>query len=269
MKYFDKEKNCLVFIEKKSTPEMWDSHWNKVDLEQAAKAVSDRSFVRRFSKKYLAVGSKVIEGGCGKGQYVKALKRWGFIAYGVDYAAETVAQIINIFPDLNISTSDVRSLPFADNFFDGYWSLGVIEHFYEGFDLIASEMRRVIKDGGYLFVTFPYMSPLRRLKAWLGLYDMTIGNNHNQLENFYQFALDKKKVVTVFEELGFVLQEAYQFDGVKGMKDEIKILKGLLRYIYDSNVFVIKVLKKIIDLLTRKWSGHSILFILRLNKPSA
>ncbi len=265
MKYFDANKNCLVFIESKSTPKLWDDLWNNEDLGKAAKAVSDRSFLRRFTVKYLKKGSKVLEGGCGKGQYVSALKRWGFDSYGVDYAESTVEKIRNVFPDLQVCVGDVRRLPFADNFFDGYWSLGVIEHFYEGFDSIALEMRRVLKDGGYLFVTFPYMSPLRRFKAKLGLYSIFGEKRDILLNDFYQFALDERGVKKIFGELGFVFQEAYPFDGVKGLKDELGS-SYFLQKIYDSNLFCLKMVRKLLNMILNWFSSHSVLLVFKLKK---
>ena len=44
-----------------------------------------------------------------------------------------------------------------------------IEHFIDGYDAILSEMYRVIKEGGYLFLTVPSMSIIRKVKAALGM----------------------------------------------------------------------------------------------------
>jgi len=54
--------------------------------------------------------------------------------------------------------SDVRKLNFPDHYFDGYWSLGVIEHFYKGYDEIIHKIYRVLHPGGFLFLTVPEMS---------------------------------------------------------------------------------------------------------------
>jgi len=42
-------------------------------------------------------------------------------------------------------------LKFPNNFFDGYWTLGVIEHFWEGYNQIIEEAKRVIKPGDIYF----------------------------------------------------------------------------------------------------------------------
>ena len=46
-------------------------------------------------------------------------------------------------------------MSFPDNHFDAYLSLGVIEHWEEGPQQAIDEAYRVIKPGGYFFVSTP------------------------------------------------------------------------------------------------------------------
>ena len=113
---------------------------------------------------------------------------------------------------------------------DGYISVGVIEHFWDGYDEIILEMSRTVRQGGYIFVSFPYMSPLRRFKNKLRLYQRDNSNGVNLDKNtFYQFALNPKTVIKKFKENNFVLIETYSFDGIKGFKDEIRIFVILFK----------------------------------------
>ena len=63
-------------------------------------------------------------------------------------------------PELHPVLGDVRNLPLEDDSVDGYWSLGVIEHLYDGYGDIFREMYRVIRRDGYLFLTFSHMERL-------------------------------------------------------------------------------------------------------------
>ena len=168
-KYFDRENRRLVFEKenlRKADSKLWDSHWSDYSGEDFAKDVKRKDrFVLYYTSKYLPRGSKVLEGGCGIGDKVFSLHNYGFDAYGVDYATNTVSKVNQAVPELKITTGDVRKLDFDDHFFDGYWSLGVIEHFVDGYDAILSEMNRVIKEGGYLFLTVPSMSIIRKIHA--------------------------------------------------------------------------------------------------------
>ncbi len=265
MKYFDKKNNRLVYISKSATPEFWDECWEDENLKRTIQGVSSRSFVHKKTGQYLKLGSKILEGGCGRGQYVYALQKWGYEAYGVDFASETVKKITALFPEMKIKEGDVRALPYEDNFFDAYWSFGVIEHFFEGFEKIASEMKRVVRPGGCVFVTFPAFSLLRRMKARFKMFPL-FDEQKFEKEKFYQFALDPKNVVKQFEALGFVSREVYALDGIKGMKDEVKFLKPVLQYIYNSKLLPMKVLREVINRVFRKFSGHSVLCIFEVKK---
>jgi len=109
--------------------------------------------------------------------------------------------------------------------------MGVIEHFYEGFDSILKEMRSVVKKEDYVFLTFPYMSPPRTFKAKLGLYRKY--DNNVDLNSLYRFASDAMAVQNNFEKQGFILRYNKPWDGLKGFKDEVSILKPILQKLYD------------------------------------
>jgi len=49
--------------------------------------------------------------------------------------------------------ADIRNLPFEDNFFDGVYNLGVMEHYSEKeIEEILAEMKRVLKDEGKMII---------------------------------------------------------------------------------------------------------------------
>ena len=263
MRYFDPVRNLLIYIESKADPSFWDSHW-KLDKNITKILGVKNTFVSRITKQYLKPKDGIIlDGGCGKGTIVASLKHNRYRVIGIDYAKKTVNILNQYLPELDIRLGDVRDLPFEDNYFIGYWSIGVIEHFWEGYESIAFEMSRVLQDNGYLFLTFPYMSPLRRMKARLGLYDLwqeTMPTN-----DFYQFALNSKLVIEDFQKLGFKLVMTLPFDGIKGTKDEIAIIKPLLQKLYDykGKKKLINVIRKNISLITSPKASHCILLIFK------
>lgn len=259
MKYYDQEKNRLVYIESTSSNSFWDKHWKK-HFSRYNHVKGYNNMILRFSKKYLRSGAKVLEGGCGYGQNVFYLKNAGFDSVGLDYAKETVNRIKKEHPDLKIILGDVRKLPFSNNSFDGYWSLGVIEHFYEGYEDIANEMYRVIKPEGNLFLTFPHMSKRRRRKSQLRLYPIW-KEDAKLLRDFYQFALDEYDVIQEFKKKGFKLVEAKPYDGLKGYKDELKKKSTILQNVYDGKSIVLKIIKTLLSLILRKKYSHAILLV--------
>ena len=121
--------------------------------------------VLTVTARYLARGSRVLEGGCGRANKVNAMAAAGFHAIGIDFAPQSVTQAKLDYPGLDIRLGDVRSLEFPDGSFDGYWSIGVIEHFWEGYADILSEAGRILRPQGIPFSHGAVVSPYRQRKA--------------------------------------------------------------------------------------------------------
>jgi SAM-dependent methyltransferase len=260
-KIYDAENARLIYLGEAASQNFWDGLWNTHELR--AKIKNNRAnWLVKFTNKYLHRNTKILEGGCGLGSHVYALSKNGYQAVGVDYAPETVAYLNRTIPELDIRLADVRNLPFEDESFDAYWSLGVIEHFWDGYSEIAEEMFRVLKSGGYLFITFPWMSPLRKYKAKRMRYELWRSNS-NEPREFYQYALPSCVISENFIKIGFDLVYETGLDGVKGLKDELDIFERLLSSLYKSNNLAARVIKKIFNFLFSNYCGHIKLIILK------
>lgn len=264
MKYFDNINNRLVQMDKVASPEYWDSQWDTKNFEKTVLGGLKNRLIVGMIKKYICPGKskKILEGGCGNGQFVYAFNKLGYDSYGIDYAKKTILKINYFFPDLNVTYGDVEKLDFPDNYFDGYWSLGVIEHFYDGFDAITREAERVVKSGGFLFITFPHLSLFRKIKIRLGHYPI-FNNTLLVKKEFYQFILDHKDVIREVEKHGFLLVEGRHFSGLKGLKDEVSIFKPLLQKIYDSKNRMLLIMNYGLSFILSGFSNHAILLIFR------
>jgi SAM-dependent methyltransferase len=178
--FYQSKKRRLVHIFSKADSEYWDNSWKR-DVKALC---MKETFVLRVTKRFLQPPARILDAGCGQSHTVFSLHHAGYTAYGVDWAPNTVSFVNQSAPELNVALGDVRNLEsFADQSLEGCWSLGVIEHFSEGFDVIVKEMHRVLVKGGYAFVTAPSMSPLRNLKVWLKKYP----SFEDDWTDFYQF----------------------------------------------------------------------------------
>jgi SAM-dependent methyltransferase len=259
LRYFDNRNNRLVYVGNAANNSYWDYHWNSDHSSNDIKFLKNR-LVIKHTRKYLPPKSRILEGGCGRGDNVYYLNKSGYDAYGVDYAIKTVQKTNKYAPEIKISCQDVRKLQFNDNFFDGYWSLGVIEHFYEGYNEIILESKRVLKKNGYLFIGTPTLSSIRRLKANLGIYPIFKENDFS-IKNFYQFALNDDGVIKNFTDNGFIFIDKSRYDGIKGLKDEINLLQPTLQKLYDSSNFYIRITKYIFNIFIASFAGHMTLFV--------
>lgn len=262
MRYYDSDSKQLIYIRKHSTSTFWDEHWRSHTHSRDAVVESGSTLVRTITKMHINPKKGIIlEGGCGRGQNVLSLVSAGFRCIGIDYASETVTKINRLFPELDIRQGDIQDIPFCDNYFVGYWSLGVIEHFQDGYEKASTEMLRVLKPRGHLFLGFPYMSPLRRLKASLGLYPKWSQKKFGNL--FYQYALEKNGVVEKFMKIGFTLEKTYKYSGIKGTKDEVPFLKPVLQKIFDytGRNLLLKFIRYSLFALLAPFASHSILLV--------
>ncbi|WP_170263690.1 class I SAM-dependent methyltransferase [Blastochloris sulfoviridis] len=257
-KYYDHSNNRLVYRGASSDEGYWDGHWSKAQLERVLRE-SSRSpgcrMVVEVTRRFLPPGSRVLDGGCGLGDKVKALADAGYESYGVDYASRIVATLNASFPELRISHCDVRRIEVSDGFYHGYWSLGVIEHFYDGYDAIIAEAYRIIAPSGLLFVTVPAMSPLRRLKAKAGLY-RPWPTDAPTPDDFYQFALPGAGIAARVQRQGFELLERRPLNGITGLSDEFPLLRWPLKVVW-------KLAYRPAERLLAGFSNHTDLFVFR------
>jgi SAM-dependent methyltransferase len=252
-------KNRLVYLHAKATPGYWDAVWR---AEGKAPPPSAHDDVVRVTREYLPHGAVVLEGGCGRADKVKSLSVAGYRAVGVDFAEDTVKQARIDYPELDVRRGDVRALDFPDASFDGYWSIGVIEHFWSGYDGILAEAARVLKPGGVLFLTAPWFSPFRLRKAKAGRYERL--DFVSEPANYYQFALARPEVS---ERLAAHEFELEHWSGVAceiSMLEDMISLRRPVQWLFGSRGSLVKrVCRRVLVESLNPFCGHSFLAIAR------
>lgn len=263
-RYYDPEHERLIYVDREPTPDFWDEQWLAGDGPGAVLARGGSTFVSRLNRQYVdPADGPVLEGGCGTAKHLAAMARDGYECVGIDNAEKTVAAVKEIAPELDVRVGDVRALDLPDASFAAYWSLGVIEHFPEGYENIGHEMARVLRPGGVLLLSFPCLSPLRRRRARGNAYHEWRGPGVP--ESFYQFALEPGRVAADFTGWGFRLEETRLKNGLYGFAQENRLLgpaaMRLSRYRGRSRLArgVRRVLSDALD----RDAGHSALLVLR------
>jgi len=166
-------------------------------------------------------------------------------------------------PKLDIRYGDLRKLNLEDKYLDGYLSLGIIEHFWEGYDEILNEMKRVLKPGGYAFVSFPCISRLDRLKIFFSGYEQY--NGCDMPVDFYQFGLDAKGVRKKFERVGFECVHTcwqYGLTGLQRMIPAVKKTQEKLWKLSEGNK-LIKLFTVASGFLLAPLCGHSAMLVFK------
>jgi ubiquinone/menaquinone biosynthesis C-methylase UbiE len=266
VRFWRKDQERIVYISDglPHSQEFWDREWDVSEFSSFVQSAGS-PYIVETTRRYLPPGSKILEGGCGAGQQVYALERNGFQAHGVDFAPLTVRRLNTAFPHLRVTLGDVENLDFPDNYFDGYWSLGVIEHFYRGYHKVLREMHRVIKPGGVLFLSFPTISALRRVRVSCSAYPMYTESIAHETR-FYQYALPAGRVSEDLNAAGFIKLETMKRNGVKGLGDEIRAAKSFMEKVSKGKSMKAAVLRALLEPVARRFAHHEWLLIFRNNK---
>lgn len=262
--YYDQINRRLVYTGQEASADYWDKQWQKSsDVVRLLKQGSRDNLVRKITELFLKPGLtvRILDGGCGKGQRVVDLDKMGYDAYGIDYAAETINIAKQIRPDIDLRVGDVKKLPYEDGYFDGYWSLGLIEHEQDGYDDMAQEMVRVVKPGGFLFLVFPHMSRLRKLKAAFKMYELL--DDQEIMDEFYEYVLNHEVIARDFMRRGFRLRYVYRNNGYKGIKEEVGKWQPWMQSWGDSKWVIAKVTKVVLSESTRWFNNHTVVLVLQ------
>jgi len=199
---------------------------------------------------------------------VRSLSLANYRPVGLDFAQDTLRLVKAAEPGLVLTGGDVFCLPFPDSTFDGYWSMGVIEHFWDGYEPILAEAARVLKPGGYLFLTHPWICPLRWAKIRRGAY--AVWDSETAPEGFFQFLLSDQQTDASLAAHDFQVVHRQPLAGYKGLKDEWERFREPLQRLHDSPTRnpLLRLLRKGIDVVAQPFASHSVLKIARLREDS-
>ncbi|MGH7197668.1 MAG: methyltransferase domain-containing protein [Candidatus Omnitrophota bacterium] len=200
------------------TKKAWEKNWQDITMDDIMEIFSyDR--VKKQMALFLRVlpkGAKILEGGCGLAPYLIRLRQLGYDVEGIDYNEEPVQRVLAHDPALPVRVGDVTAIPYPDEYFGGYISLGVIEHFTEGPQKAIREARRVLKKGGVFLVMVPQnhlfmrlQAPIRFLKSrpfLRRLFGKPMDNHY--WEQYFK----KEELVQTLEAEGFEVKEIHPLD---------------------------------------------------------
>ncbi len=110
-------------------------------------------FAKELTKRFkLAPGTKLLDLGCGRGEFGRAFKEQGLIVEGADIETDTEF-LPKDFPVKNFDFTTER-FPYEDESFDVVFSKSTIEHAYEPKNFLE-EQKRILKKGGRIIVMTP------------------------------------------------------------------------------------------------------------------
>lgn len=137
-------------------------YWRSEDFWEHY-SLCDHQTIGPVFERWLPKGGKVLEAGCGIGRWLVWLRRRGYEVFGLDLSQEALDRIRCEVADLPLMRANALAIPAPAAVFDAILSLGVVEHDTAGPERALSELRRVLKPGGLLFLSVPFNNRFRRL----------------------------------------------------------------------------------------------------------
>jgi SAM-dependent methyltransferase len=126
----------------------------------------DRDCLDRLAREVGSLGT-ICDLGCGPGQIARYLHRQGAQTLGVDLSPCMIAEAQRLNPEIPFHQGDMLSLPDADNSWGGIAAFYCIIHIPREQIMDAlREMKRVLKPGGVLLITFHIGDEAKHVDEW-------------------------------------------------------------------------------------------------------
>ncbi len=109
----------------------WDQHSLPSNLDERIEHHEEFKCMQPFLAK-LPAGSRLLDGGCGLGEWTLYFAVQGYQVVGLDLSQATIQKLKEHFPDTDFIAGDIRQTGFAEVSLDAYFSWGVFEHFEAG-----------------------------------------------------------------------------------------------------------------------------------------
>lgn len=131
------------------------SSWNDIDRKEVYDII--------LKSLPISEGDKLLDIGCGLGEFLSTVKTRGVEKFGVDINEKYLDYCRVQFPDFVLKWGDAcEELPFPDEAFDIVVSICVIEH-VDNPTMLVREAFRVCRRGGVACFVTPNISRVRRL----------------------------------------------------------------------------------------------------------
>lgn len=153
-------------------------------------------------KVVLSDGDTILDVACGNGYLLSELSKKAKVkAFGVDIAKAMIAVAKKRYPECDFQAQPCFPLEFENNTVDVI-TVSCAFHHFEDPQGFADECKRVLKDGGEIYLAEPYFTPLIRFVANAFVFPFT----HSGDVKVYS----AKELCSFFKKAGFSKMRTYE-----------------------------------------------------------
>lgn len=136
----------------------WTRHWESHNVSPDPASVRQREEYQHLSAclDTLPRGSRILDGGCGLGDWTIYLANRGFQVVGLDISNRIISRLQERYSGGRFQQGDIRTTGLPASAFDLYFSWGTFEHFEVGPGDCITEAYRLLRPGGLLLISVPY-----------------------------------------------------------------------------------------------------------------
>jgi len=215
----------LAYYSRAATREFWSEHWAGEDVDGLVR-LAVASPLTAIIEAALPPTGRILEAGCGLGQYVILLRERGRAVTGADWSLEALRRCRVASPSAPVAVMDLGRLAVRTGALAAYVSLGVAEHDREGPGAIVAEAARVLQPGGRLLLSVPYWNGARRLLTPHLL--RTSRRIRAAGGEFYQFAFTRREVRDVVEAAGLAPISYHPYDPARMWRKRLRRIAASL-----------------------------------------
>ena len=183
--------------------------WTTVDNKGSWLEPCEESYY--YAEKWRREGRhSVLDLGCGLGRHSVLFARYGFKVTAVDISDEAISFLKKNGKeqgvDISCRKADMESLPFSDDAFDCIFAMHSAGHAdSEGMKKVMSEIKRVIKPGGTVFMTLCSKDTWTFAESGLPKYDEnTVIKTDGPEKGVPHFYVDKEDIKGLFADFELV-----------------------------------------------------------------
>jgi SAM-dependent methyltransferase len=195
--------------------ECWDERWARAadDLAARKKKIVRHPYYARL-RECIAhrPGGRVLDSGCGMGEWTLQLADEGIETVGVDIAARRIELLQQRFGEALFRRGSFLETGFPAESFDVIFNWGGAEHFEAGLQLAFREAHRILKPGGYFLAS----TPAHNLRHMLRGFSAPPPESCAPHRRFYQYRFTRAEFHAELAAAGFAVERIVFLDAQEG-----------------------------------------------------